>query len=137
LEAALKGDFAPGLRVAPGQAGMLDHGDAPVQRHQEPEHRCGFNIVPMWHPLRLAEDYAMADILTGGRAGGRTVEKVEHPALRLLLLPWPLTAVVSLVLTRGSTTCRIVGGDLPNLVSDAVLGFEELQVLIVLPAPLI
>jgi alkanesulfonate monooxygenase SsuD/methylene tetrahydromethanopterin reductase-like flavin-dependent oxidoreductase (luciferase family) len=26
---------------------------------------CGFNIVPMWHPLRLAEDYAMADILTG------------------------------------------------------------------------
>src|SRR6201987_603031 len=28
---------------------------------------CGFNIVPMGHPLRLAEDYAMADILTGGR----------------------------------------------------------------------
>ena len=27
---------------------------------------CGFNIVPMWHPLRLAEDYAMADVLTGG-----------------------------------------------------------------------
>src|SRR5438132_12334121 len=28
---------------------------------------CGFNIAPMWHPLRLAEDYAVADILTGGR----------------------------------------------------------------------
>src|SRR5215472_906216 len=28
---------------------------------------CGFNITPMWHPLRLAEDYAMADILSGGR----------------------------------------------------------------------
>lgn len=28
---------------------------------------CGFNITPMWHPLRLAEDYAMADILTKGR----------------------------------------------------------------------
>ena len=28
---------------------------------------CGFNIVPMWHPLRLAEDYSMTDILTGGR----------------------------------------------------------------------
>ena len=28
---------------------------------------CGFNVVPMWHPLRLAEDYATADILTGGR----------------------------------------------------------------------
>src|SRR5579883_1248969 len=26
-----------------------------------------FNIVPQWHPLRLAEDFAMADILTGGR----------------------------------------------------------------------
>jgi alkanesulfonate monooxygenase SsuD/methylene tetrahydromethanopterin reductase-like flavin-dependent oxidoreductase (luciferase family) len=28
---------------------------------------CAFNIVPTWHPLRLAEDYAVADILTGGR----------------------------------------------------------------------
>jgi len=28
---------------------------------------CGFNITPMWHPLRLAEDFALADILTGGR----------------------------------------------------------------------
>ena len=28
---------------------------------------CGFNIAPMWHPLRLAEDYAVADFLTGGR----------------------------------------------------------------------
>ncbi len=28
---------------------------------------CGFNIAPMWHPLRLAEDYATADILTEGR----------------------------------------------------------------------
>ena len=28
---------------------------------------CAFNVVPTWHPLRLAEDYATADILTGGR----------------------------------------------------------------------
>lgn len=28
---------------------------------------CGFNVLPTWHPLRLAEDYAMADILTKGR----------------------------------------------------------------------
>ena len=28
---------------------------------------CGFNIAPMWHPLRLAEDFATADILTNGR----------------------------------------------------------------------
>ncbi len=28
---------------------------------------CGFNIAPMWHPLRLAEDFAMADWLTKGR----------------------------------------------------------------------
>ena len=28
---------------------------------------CGFNIAPMWHPLRLAEDFATADILTAGR----------------------------------------------------------------------
>ena len=28
---------------------------------------CAFNISPLWHPLRLAEDFATADILTGGR----------------------------------------------------------------------
>jgi alkanesulfonate monooxygenase SsuD/methylene tetrahydromethanopterin reductase-like flavin-dependent oxidoreductase (luciferase family) len=28
---------------------------------------CAFNILPMWHPIRLAEDYAMADIVTQGR----------------------------------------------------------------------
>jgi alkanesulfonate monooxygenase SsuD/methylene tetrahydromethanopterin reductase-like flavin-dependent oxidoreductase (luciferase family) len=28
---------------------------------------CGFNIAPMWHPIRLAEDYATVDYLTGGR----------------------------------------------------------------------
>jgi alkanesulfonate monooxygenase SsuD/methylene tetrahydromethanopterin reductase-like flavin-dependent oxidoreductase (luciferase family) len=27
-----------------------------------------FNVVPQWHPLRLAEDFAMADVLTGGRS---------------------------------------------------------------------
>ena len=26
-----------------------------------------FNVPPMWHPLRLAEDFAMVDVLTGGR----------------------------------------------------------------------
>ena len=28
---------------------------------------CAFNVLPMWHPIRLAEDYAMADIITDGR----------------------------------------------------------------------
>jgi alkanesulfonate monooxygenase SsuD/methylene tetrahydromethanopterin reductase-like flavin-dependent oxidoreductase (luciferase family) len=28
---------------------------------------CAFNILPTWHPLRLAEDFATADILTRGR----------------------------------------------------------------------
>ena len=28
---------------------------------------CAFNVLPMWHPLRLAEDFAMVDILTNGR----------------------------------------------------------------------
>ena len=28
---------------------------------------CGFNVLPMWHPIRLAEDFAMVDVLTGGR----------------------------------------------------------------------
>ena len=28
---------------------------------------CGFNVAPMWHPLRMAEDFATADILTKNR----------------------------------------------------------------------
>jgi alkanesulfonate monooxygenase SsuD/methylene tetrahydromethanopterin reductase-like flavin-dependent oxidoreductase (luciferase family) len=50
---------------------------------------CAFNIVPTWHPLRLAEDYAMADILTGGRVvfgvgrgyHAREVETFGNPML--------------------------------------------------------
>ncbi len=30
-------------------------------------HGCAFNTVTTWHPIRLAEDYAVADIVTGGR----------------------------------------------------------------------
>src|SRR5438045_9183093 len=50
---------------------------------------CGFNIAPMWHPLRLAEDYAIADILTKGRTvfcvgrgyHSRGVETFHEPPL--------------------------------------------------------
>src|SRR5215510_6548298 len=28
---------------------------------------CAFNVTPAWHPVRMAEDYAMADYLTHGR----------------------------------------------------------------------
>jgi alkanesulfonate monooxygenase SsuD/methylene tetrahydromethanopterin reductase-like flavin-dependent oxidoreductase (luciferase family) len=50
---------------------------------------CGFNVAPMWHPLRLAEDYATADILTGGRVRfgvgrgyhSREVESFDAPIL--------------------------------------------------------
>jgi alkanesulfonate monooxygenase SsuD/methylene tetrahydromethanopterin reductase-like flavin-dependent oxidoreductase (luciferase family) len=28
---------------------------------------CAFNIIPTWHPIRLAEDFAMADVFTRGR----------------------------------------------------------------------
>jgi len=50
---------------------------------------CGFNIAPMWHPLRLAEDYATADILTNGRVRfgvgrgyhSREVESFDAPIL--------------------------------------------------------
>src|SRR5689334_4651663 len=38
-----------------------------AHRTQRLKFGCGFNITPMWHPLRMAEDYAVADILTGGR----------------------------------------------------------------------
>src|SRR3974390_515361 len=28
---------------------------------------CAFNVLPMWHPIRLPEDYAIAGIVTDGR----------------------------------------------------------------------
>jgi len=31
------------------------------------KHGCAFNTLTTWHPIRLAEDYAVADIVTGGR----------------------------------------------------------------------
>src|ERR1700738_4401301 len=34
---------------------------------ERPKFGCAFNVLPMWHPIRLAEDYAMADIVTDGR----------------------------------------------------------------------
>ena len=50
---------------------------------------CAFNIVPTWHPLRLAEDHATADILTNGRVvfgvgrgyHSREVETFGNPML--------------------------------------------------------
>jgi len=30
-------------------------------------HGCAFNTLTAWHPIRLAEDYAVADIVTEGR----------------------------------------------------------------------
>src|SRR5262249_3828223 len=50
---------------------------------------CAFNTLPTWHPLRLAEDYAMADVLTGGRVvfgigrgyHSREVETFGNPML--------------------------------------------------------
>jgi len=48
-----------------------------------------FNVVPQWNPLRLAEDFAIADIITGGRmefgVGRGTVPREA----------WPLGTVVA------------------------------------------
>src|SRR3989442_4891500 len=38
-----------------------------AQRTKRVKIGCAFNIVPTWHPLRLAEDFATADGLTRGR----------------------------------------------------------------------
>jgi alkanesulfonate monooxygenase SsuD/methylene tetrahydromethanopterin reductase-like flavin-dependent oxidoreductase (luciferase family) len=53
---------------------------------------CGFNITPMWHPLRLAEDFATADVLTGGRVTfgvGRGYHTREVETLGAPLLDQP------------------------------------------------
>ena len=55
---------ARGLRV---HSQHPDGGRAPGALTKRLHIGCGFNIAPMWHPLRLAEDFATADILTEGR----------------------------------------------------------------------
>ncbi len=50
---------------------------------------CAFNVTPMWHPIRLAEDYAVADILTDGRiifGVGRGYQSREVESLGGILL---------------------------------------------------
>ena len=42
-------------------------GDVAGHPDQTPEVRLRLQHPPMWHPVRLAEDYAMADIVTNGR----------------------------------------------------------------------
>lgn len=52
-------------------------------------HGCAFNTLTTWHPIRLAEDYAVADIVTGGRVilgigrgyQSREVETLGSPLL--------------------------------------------------------
>jgi alkanesulfonate monooxygenase SsuD/methylene tetrahydromethanopterin reductase-like flavin-dependent oxidoreductase (luciferase family) len=42
-----------------------------------------FNVLPQWHPLRFAEDYALADVMSGGRMlcgiGRGTVPREAEP----------------------------------------------------------
>jgi len=60
-----------------------------AHRTQRVKIGCAFNIVPTWHPLRLAEDFATADILTRGRVvfgvgrgyHSREVETFGNPML--------------------------------------------------------
>jgi Luciferase-like monooxygenase len=69
-------------RMAPGFAGRTE-----FRYRGGRSCDCPVAVVPMWHPLRLAEDYAMADILTGGRvilgvARGYHTREVETSARR-------------------------------------------------------
>src|SRR5262249_36814783 len=48
---------------------------------------CAFNVLPMWHPIRLAEDYAMADIVTGGRVLMGVVRGYHTPDVQPLPAP--------------------------------------------------
>ncbi len=45
---------------------------------------CAFNVLPMWHPIRMAEDYAMADIVTDGRVVHGRRPRLSHPRGRKL-----------------------------------------------------
>jgi hypothetical protein len=61
---------------------------------------CAFDVLPMWHPLRLAEDFAMVDIPTHGWVifgmgrgyHTREVETFGSPRLEHLMLGFPCGA---------------------------------------------
>ena len=93
---------------------------------------CAFNVVPAWHPLRLAEDYATADILTGGRVvfgvgrgyHTREVETLRQPdagrrgqprALRGAGGDHPEGVPRGVVLAPGEALHDSAGGPLPRL----------------------
>ncbi len=53
-----------GYEVVPN---LIQFGLALAMRTERIRQGQMFNVVPQWHPLRLAEDFAVADLLTGGR----------------------------------------------------------------------
>lgn len=53
-----------GYEVVPN---LVQFGMALAMRTERIRQGQMFNVVPQWHPLRLAEDFAVADIVTGGR----------------------------------------------------------------------
>ncbi len=53
-----------GYEVVPN---IIQFGMALALRTQRLRQGGMFNVVPQWHPLRLAEDFALAHVLTGGR----------------------------------------------------------------------
>ena len=63
---------------------------------------CAFNVTPMWHPLRLAEDYAAADIMTGGQAHPRRRARLPHPGGGDLRRPAAGTATPTGICSRSS-----------------------------------
>jgi alkanesulfonate monooxygenase SsuD/methylene tetrahydromethanopterin reductase-like flavin-dependent oxidoreductase (luciferase family) len=69
-----------GYEVVPNQVAMGLHLAGMTSRLRFGQ---AFNVVPTWHPLRLAEDFAMADVLTGGRmvfgVGRGTVPRESMP----------------------------------------------------------
>lgn len=53
-----------GYEVVPN---LIQFGMAVALRTERIKQGQFFNVVPEWHPLRIAEDFALADIITGGR----------------------------------------------------------------------
>jgi alkanesulfonate monooxygenase SsuD/methylene tetrahydromethanopterin reductase-like flavin-dependent oxidoreductase (luciferase family) len=54
-----------------------------AERTQQLKFGAMFNVLPQWHPLRFAEDFALADVMTGGRMicgiGRGTVPREAEP----------------------------------------------------------
>ena len=121
------------LSLAPGPPDAATSGSA-----------ARFNIAPMWHPLRLAEDFATVDILTGGRVvfgvgrgyHTREVETFGAPLLRPGRQPRLFEEQVEIIFKAFNEESFSHHGKYYDIPADVPYRGYELEEITLVPRPL-